>query len=112
MVQAWDFVDASVLWQSRQSQNAFLNKRVDQIDFGRRCTPRIRQACYHFEDWVFDPETGKETCVTCPVVTVADMVKLNEAEWLRIPNLGLRSLNAMRVVLAEHGLTFGMRGAR
>ncbi len=110
MTQAWDFVDAYVLWQGqRDLPTDFLRKRICEIDFGARYSPRIWNTCACFDELVFDPETGKYEYVPQPVITVADAVKLNEAEWLRMPNFGRRSLAAMRTVFAEHGLTFGMR---
>jgi DNA-directed RNA polymerase alpha subunit len=97
MTQAWDFVDATVLWQSR---NEFLNTPVSRINFDYDgyigLTVRIRNACR-------TAGPGSE-----PVVTVADMVKLSEAEWLRNPNFGRKSLAAIKYVLAKHGLTLGL----
>ena len=43
-----------------------------------------------------------------PIATVADLVRMTEGELLREPNFGRKSLDAIKRVLAEHGLTLGM----
>jgi hypothetical protein len=100
MVQAWDFVDASVLWGHRSD---FLRVHVCDIDFGVCYTPRIMHAC-NVHDKLVKNETGLEW-VPSPIVTVEDMVTVRPCEWLRVPNFGRRSLAAIERVLAEHGLT-------
>jgi DNA-directed RNA polymerase alpha subunit len=39
-----------------------------------------------------------------PIVTVADLVRMTEGQLLREPNFGRKSLDAIKRVLAEHGL--------
>jgi DNA-directed RNA polymerase subunit alpha len=40
---------------------------------------------------------------------IGDLIQHNEADLLRTPNLGRKSLNEIKQVLAEHGLSLGMK---
>ena len=102
-MQAWDFVDATVLWQTWQDRNQFLSMPVHRIDFGERATPRIRNACSMAQQLVMGDD-GKYEWVSRPIVLVADMLAVTEAEWMRTPNFGRRSLDALKQGLAKHGL--------
>ena len=42
------------------------------------------------------------------VVTIGDLVQKSEAEMLRTPNFGRKSLNEIKEVLAQMGLHLGM----
>ena len=37
--------------------------------------------------------------------TLGDILKMREIEWLKVPNMGRRSLNDLKECLALHGLT-------
>jgi DNA-directed RNA polymerase subunit alpha len=37
--------------------------------------------------------------------TLGDVLKMREIEWLKVPNMGRRSLNDLKECLAIHGLT-------
>jgi len=39
--------------------------------------------------------------------TIYDIASRTEQEWLRVPNIGRKSVNEMREVLATFGLNFG-----
>lgn len=86
----------------------FLDQRVDSLDFGHFVNARIRNVCLNNVDhnWPYPSETK-------PIVTVADLIHKTEAELLREPNCGRRSVDAIKRVLAEHGLSLApskMRG--
>ncbi|MEK7769226.1 MAG: DNA-directed RNA polymerase subunit alpha C-terminal domain-containing protein, partial [Pseudomonadota bacterium] len=40
---------------------------------------------------------------------IGDLIQRTETELLRTPNLGRKSLNEIKEVLASHGLTLGMK---
>lgn len=40
---------------------------------------------------------------------IGDLIQRTENELLKTPNLGRKSLNEIKEVLASHGLTLGMR---
>ena len=40
---------------------------------------------------------------------IGDLIQHTEADLLRTPNLGRKSLNEIKQVLAEHGLSLGMK---
>jgi DNA-directed RNA polymerase subunit alpha len=40
---------------------------------------------------------------------LGDLVQLPESDLMRIPNLGRKSLNEIKAVLAERGLSLGVR---
>ena len=40
--------------------------------------------------------------------TVREVVAMDQAEWMRTPNFGRKSLLCLKSVLAEHGLRLGM----
>jgi hypothetical protein len=61
----------------------FLQERINSIDF---CV-RVKNAFCEYE-----------------FVTVADLVNMTEQELLRVPNMGGKSVNKIKEVLAEHGL--------
>jgi hypothetical protein len=83
---------------------SFLHRRIDSIDFGGRTTVRIRNVCNNYvaSDWQFR-DTPR------PIATVADLVRMTEGELLRESNFGRKSLDAIKRVLAEHGLRLGMK---
>lgn len=43
------------------------------------------------------------------VYYIGDLIQRTENELLKTPNLGRKSLNEIKEVLASHGLTLGMR---
>jgi DNA-directed RNA polymerase subunit alpha len=93
MAQAWDFVDASVLWQGtdrKPPSSEFLRMRVDQVDWGSGST------------------RTRNMLLNNSIVTIADLVSHSEAQLLRGPNFGKKSLRQVRKVLAEHGIRLGM----
>jgi Bacterial RNA polymerase, alpha chain C terminal domain len=82
--------------------DSFLHRRIDSIDFGKHANPRIRYMCENYYKWL--PYEN----VSRPLVTVGDLLQRTEAELLTVPNFGLVSLEAIKRVIAEHGLWLGM----
>jgi DNA-directed RNA polymerase subunit alpha len=53
--------------------------------------------------------TRTRNCLKCEnIIYVGDLVQKTEAEMLRIPNLGRKSLRELKEMLAQMGLHFGM----
>jgi hypothetical protein len=84
--------------------NPFLNTRIDSIDFGPCVTVRIRNVCKNHVEYSWSPFQRTQR----QLETVRELVRRTEAELLREPNFGRVSLDAIKRVLAEHGLTLGM----
>ena len=82
---------------------AFLDRRVKTIDFGNY-TGRLHQ--------LFDNAGSFEgpNCAWVPkrIETVRDLVSMTEEECLRVWNVGRKSVDRMKSVLAAHGLELGM----
>jgi DNA-directed RNA polymerase alpha subunit len=86
VVQAWDFVNATVLWQ-KPADLEFLAQPVAEIDWTGGSNVRIRYALQEDQ-----------------IETVADLMRLSESELMRMPNFGSKSLAAIKDVLSRHGL--------
>jgi DNA-directed RNA polymerase alpha subunit len=89
-------------------EDNFLNRRIDSIDFGKRVSVRIKNVCNNYVASSWRPWNEAPR----PIATVADLVRLTEIELLREPNFGRKSLNAIKQVLAEHGLTLAQERRR
>jgi hypothetical protein len=93
-----------------EPDNKFLHRRIDSLDFGKYLTARIINVCkYNTEYRMID---GKFTKVDEPIVTVADLAKRTEGELMRTPNLERRSVDAIKRMLAEHGLALAVEPTR
>jgi DNA-directed RNA polymerase subunit alpha len=79
MVQAWDFVNAHILWNAEPK----LNTPINNWDISVRCYNMLK-----YEG----------------VRTLGDLTEKTAAELLRAPNFGKVSLAEIRQFLAEHGL--------
>ena len=53
------------------------------------------------------PKTSDKDLVD-PIVYIGDLIQKSEAEMLRTPNFGRKSLNEIKEVLAQMGLHLGM----
>jgi DNA-directed RNA polymerase alpha subunit len=79
---------------------AFLDVPLRDIDFGRLMNARAHNLrCWRLEN---------DKMVSIEVTTVRDLVMLTEAEILRSHNTGRATLEAIKAVLAQHGLSLGM----
>jgi DNA-directed RNA polymerase alpha subunit len=87
MTQAWDFVNAGILWMQ---YDRFRYKPLAAIVWPEQ---HVRISCVLERD---------------DIASVDDLVKHTEAELLRNPNFGKKSLAVIKAVLAEHGLHLGM----
>jgi DNA-directed RNA polymerase alpha subunit len=92
MTQAWDFVDARILWQQGST---ILDQRIDQSDLSVRT-----KNCLH--NWEYQTENGKR--FDHPINTVGELITFSEMELLRVPNLGRKSLKELKGFLQSHGL--------
>jgi hypothetical protein len=99
VTQAWDFVDAHVLWGRRAAEPAFLETPIADIDLGPQFNCRFHNAIVQ-DNYMRGHHHGLP-----PLVTVGDLVtQRSRGELLRIPNLGVRSLDALVAYLAQHGV--------
>ena len=85
MTQAWDFVNAAMLWQV---DDAGLSTPIDINQF----TTRVRYALRHHQ-----------------VETIGDFVRLTERDFIELPNVGRKSLAEVRRYLAMYGLKLRSR---
>jgi DNA-directed RNA polymerase alpha subunit len=74
---------------------AFLETPLSEISFGRLINARV----HHLR-------LRDNSAVRCS--TVRDLVALTEAEILREANVGRATVEAIKAVLADHGLHLGM----
>jgi DNA-directed RNA polymerase alpha subunit len=93
MTQAWDFVDADILWHRYRAANLhILNLRIQEQQFSSRVLISLRQ-------YTDDHRSFRS------INTVADLIELTPLQLLRQPNLGRKSVDEIRAFLAEHNLT-------
>ena len=81
----------------------FLNADLQSIDFGyytSRVHHLARYATY------YDHAKGKR--VPKDLITVRDLVSLTELDCSRMDNVGRKTVDRIKVVLASHGLRLGM----
>ena len=98
MTQAWDFIDADLLWWRHDD---FLDRRIDEIDWndserdtlGRSSGIGVRVANV-FRD--------------AGIVTVRDLFARSDRDLL-LANFGSKSMRAVKRVLREHGLELRAR---
>jgi hypothetical protein len=100
---AQDF-DRLAAYLNDDPADRFLSRPINSIDFGPCLTVRIQNVCNNYvaSEWRSWEATPR------PIATVADLVHMTEAQLLREPNFGRKSLDAIKRVLAEHGLMLGM----
>ena len=77
----------------------FLERRLEEIDFGKGHTTRILNAAKNHVTYV-----GDGTWIPTPLVTVRDLISVSDAELIREPNVGRKTVNMVKAVLKEHGL--------
>lgn len=96
MIQAWDFVDANMLWQ--RVRDEFLDMSLLELELSVRTINalyRQRSSYILGSDGTYEPD---------PIKTVRDLIEFSEAELLREPNFGRKSLQEVKEVLGYHGL--------
>ena len=81
MTQAWDFVDADVLWRSR---DRIMNFLVDDLELSIR---------------------SSHCLINANILTVGELIRHTPYDLMRIQNLGRKSLREIREELARIGLT-------
>jgi len=82
MVQAWDFVNANILWSVEKSPS-LLDTPINAWDISTRCYNTLKND---------------------GIRTLGDLTETTAAELLRSPNFGKVSLAEITQFLAEHGL--------
>ena len=80
MTQAWDFINANVLWQQRDK---ILDILIDDMELSIRSVHCLLNA---------------------NIVTIGELVKLTQYDLMRLPNLGRKSLREIREELANYNL--------
>jgi DNA-directed RNA polymerase subunit alpha len=83
MIQAWDFVDADILW-SVEKQPSILDTPINSWDISVRCYNMLKND---------------------GIRTIGELSEKTAEELLRAPNFGKVSLADIRQLLAEYGLT-------
>jgi DNA-directed RNA polymerase subunit alpha len=86
-----EFDDATPRQSSEDAREAFLKERIDSWDFAHLDT-RIQNICR---------EEG--------IITVADLMKRSERDLLWLPNCGRKSVNMLKLLLTDHGLSLSER---
>lgn len=83
MTQAWDFVNAAILWERYPA-----DMPVDQVDWGENAA-RIRNVFFNNR-----------------IQTLGQLAELHQFELLRMPNVGRKSVERIRAALEAHGMKF------
>jgi DNA-directed RNA polymerase alpha subunit len=91
MTQAWDFVDADVLWQKHCT---ILDRDIRMCELSVRTTNTLLRFRYV-------TDTG---CVSEPVDTVRKLIECTDYELMRQPNFGRKSLREVVGFLDAYGL--------
>ena len=99
MVQAWDYVDADVLWQKRIG---FLQQHINSLDLGDGATARLQSMCK--TKWRYESVNGQLEIIEQPIATIGDLLRYSERELMREPNFGKKTLAKLRAVLAAHDI--------
>jgi hypothetical protein len=94
MVQAWDYLDAGLLWQRWREGSELL---IGDVFIGDHVDSRIANTCR--APW--SPNGPRPAFA----VTLADLADMCESEILREPNLGKVCLGRIKQVLGQHGLS-------
>ena len=81
---------------------AFLDRRVDSIDWGKGQNNRVRS----IDRSIWNDKTGEFDHFR--VVTVRELVAVAEHHILWCPNVGRQTVKNIKSKLAEHGLYLGM----
>lgn len=92
MTQAWDFVDAGILWQRGST---ILDQQIDKLDLSTRT---VNALC----NWGCPFENGRR--FHDPINTIAELIAYSETELLCVPNFGRKSLKEVKEFLVSHGL--------
>jgi DNA-directed RNA polymerase alpha subunit len=82
MVQAWDFVDAYILW-GIEKPKSILDTTIDEMELPIRCYNTLKMAGIH---------------------TLGELIEKTAAELLRAPNFGKVSLADIREMLTWYKL--------
>jgi DNA-directed RNA polymerase alpha subunit len=91
MTQAWDYVNAVILWQGKLD---VLSTPIEEIEFGKQkaSNSRIWYALARHK-----------------ITTIADLIQLSRDELKAIPNLGKLSCRQIEHYLVRHGLALRPR---
>lgn len=94
----------------------FLRGKLSKEDFDAFVRMMIGESAYAGEKFQKPVEDLGEMSMrtsTClkndQILTIGELVVRSEAEMLRMPNFGRKSLNELRELLTNHGLYFGMK---
>src|SRR5262245_49231563 len=82
MTQAWDFVDARILWSGDEGHSIY-SMTIEELELSVRSFNALRHNGVH---------------------TLADLTQISGPELMRIPNFGRVSLAEIRQVMGIYGL--------
>lgn len=82
---------------------AFLDRRIDSINWGKRHNHRVS---HNIERWDWNADGNSFN--RFPLITVRELIAINEYKMLQCPNVGPRTVERIKSKLAEHGLYLGM----
>jgi hypothetical protein len=83
---------------------AFLDRRLDSIDWGKGQNNRVRS---NIDRAVWNDKTNDFDYFS--PVTVRELIAIPEYQMLRCPNVGHKTVEHIKSKLAEHGLYLGMQ---
>ena len=100
MTQAWDFVDARILWSQQPQRLLILDQQICQLDL----SPRTKNALLN---QLRASEDGQAFSFHHPISTVGELIIWSEAELLCLHGFGRKCLNEVKQFLDLRGLHLG-----
>lgn len=96
-------------WLKQMTEEELLELPVGALNWGGKYNHnRIMTVFkYHTHYAPGHPDADPRGYVACPITKLRDVVAKSRTEWLRLTNLGLKSIDAMDVTLASVGLRMG-----
>ena len=98
MTQAWDFVNAEILWGLSTTPPA-MHIALSEIEWPEKTGARILNVSGYWSE---------EQNTWVRFKTLGEIARCTEADLFRIPNMGRKSVDVIKKVLAEYGLHLGM----
>lgn len=93
----------------KQIEAAGVEVPVGELEAGEEAAARELREKLKLPVSVLEPSVRAENCLAAAnIQTLGDLVKMTEADVLKIKNFGMTSLKEIRKKLADMGLSFGM----
>jgi hypothetical protein len=93
---------SSQAYEAKEMTEAIFDHKISDMEWSVR-THNCLLNNFHTDPWTHQPRPGVK-----PLVTLGDLVRLTEAELLRVPNFGRKSLQEVKEILGYMGLHLGM----